>query len=53
MMSLTQFDAHAKRSGLRTWMPVQTNTLGAVPLTFTDPQPANLATRFYRLRSNP
>ena len=38
---------------LRTWTPLQTNTLGAAPLSFTDPQTALFRTRFYRLRSSP
>ncbi len=38
---------------LRTWMPLQTNTLGAAPLSFGDPLAALFATRFYRLRSGP
>jgi len=38
-------------SDLRTWTPLRTNTLGAAPLTFTDP--ARFPTRFYRLRSGP
>jgi hypothetical protein len=38
---------------LRTWLPLQTNTLGAAPLSFSDPQAALFPTRFYRLRSGP
>ena len=38
---------------LRTWTPLQTNTLGAAPLSFGDPQTALFHTRFYRLRSGP
>jgi len=38
---------------LRTWTPLQTNTLGAAPLSFTDPRAAIFPTRFYRLRSGP
>src|SRR5260370_27749572 len=38
---------------LRTWAPLQTNTLGAAPLSFSDPQAALFHTRFYRLRSGP
>ena len=38
---------------LRTWTPLQTNTLGAAPLSFSDPQAARFPTRFYRLRSAP
>jgi len=38
---------------LRTWTPLQTNTLGAAPLAFSDPQTALFHTRFYRLRSGP
>jgi hypothetical protein len=38
---------------LQTWSPLQTNTLGSGSLTFTDPQPALLPSRFYRLRSSP
>jgi hypothetical protein len=38
---------------LRTWTPLQTNTLGAVPLPFSDPLAALFPTRFYRLRSGP
>jgi uncharacterized delta-60 repeat protein len=38
---------------LRTWTPLQTNTLGAAPLSFSDPQAALSPTRFYRLRSGP
>lgn len=36
---------------LQTWTELQTNTLGSGPLPFTDPQPASLPSRFYRLRS--
>ncbi len=38
---------------LRTWTPLQTNTLGAALLSFSDPQAALFPTRFYRLRSGP
>jgi len=38
---------------LRTWMPLQTNTLGAAALSFSDTQSAVFPTRFYRLRSGP
>ncbi len=38
---------------LRTWTPLQTNTLGAGPLSFSDLQAAVFPTRFYRLRSRP
>jgi uncharacterized delta-60 repeat protein len=38
---------------LRTWTPLQTNTLAAAPLPFTDLQTALFRTRFYRLRSSP
>ena len=38
---------------LQSWTPLQTNTLGNGPLRFTDPQPARLPSRFYRLRSGP
>jgi uncharacterized delta-60 repeat protein len=38
---------------LRTWTPLRTNTLGAAPLSFSDPQSALFRTRFYRLRSGP
>src|SRR6266568_1651063 len=38
---------------LRTWTPLQTNTLGAAPLSFSDTQAALFRTRFYRLRSGP
>jgi len=38
---------------LRTWTPLQTNTLGAAPRSFSDPQAALFPTRFYRLRSGP
>jgi hypothetical protein len=38
---------------LRTWTPLQTNTLGAAPLPFSDLQAAMFRTRFYRLRSGP
>ena len=37
---------------LQIWTPLQTNTLGAGPLSFSDPQAA-FPTRFYRLRSRP
>ncbi len=40
-------------TNLRTWMPLQTNTLGAAPLPFSDTQTALFPTRFYRLRSGP
>jgi hypothetical protein len=33
------------------WLPVSTNTLVGGTSYFTDPQPANLPARFYRLRS--
>jgi hypothetical protein len=33
------------------WIPVATNTLTADSSYFSDPQPANLPGRFYRLRS--
>ena len=38
---------------LRTWTPLRTNTLGTGPLSFSDPQPARLPSRFFRLRSGP
>ncbi len=38
---------------LRTWTPLQTKTLGAAPLSFSDPETALFSTRFYRLRSGP
>ncbi len=38
---------------LRNWTPLQTNTLGAAPLSFSDLQTALLPVRFYRLRSGP
>jgi len=38
---------------LQTWTPLQTNTLGSGPLIFTDPQPALLPSRFFRLHSQP
>jgi hypothetical protein len=38
---------------LRTWAPLQTNTLAAAPLSFSDLQTALFPTRFYRLRSGP
>jgi len=38
---------------LRTWTPLQTNTLGAAPLSFSDLEAALFPTRFYRLRSRP
>ena len=38
---------------LRAWAPLQTNTLGAAPLSFSDPQATLFPTRFYRLRSGP
>ncbi len=38
---------------LQTWTPLQTNTFGVAPVPFTDPQPASLPSRFYRLRSGP
>jgi len=40
-------------TNLRAWTPLQTNTLGAAPLSFSDPQTALFLTRFYRLRSGP
>jgi len=33
------------------WVPVQTNTLPAIPVQFTDPDAASLSLKFYRLRS--
>jgi uncharacterized delta-60 repeat protein len=38
---------------LRTWRPLQTNTLGAASVSFTDLKAALFPTRFYRLRSVP
>jgi len=38
---------------LTAWTPLRTNTLGAAPLSFSDPQAALFRTRFYRLRSSP
>ena len=38
---------------LQTWTPLRTNTLGAAPLSVSDPQAAALSSRFYRLRSPP
>jgi uncharacterized delta-60 repeat protein len=38
---------------LSTWTPLQTNTLGAAPRSFSDLQAALFRTRFYRLRSGP
>lgn len=38
-------------SDFNTWKPVQTNTLGANPLQFTESPSSTNATRFYRLRS--
>jgi hypothetical protein len=38
---------------LRTWTPLQTNTLVAAPLSFSDPRAAMFRTRFYRLRLGP
>jgi hypothetical protein len=38
---------------LRTWMPLQTNTLAAAPLSFSDLEAALFPTRFYRLRAGP
>ncbi len=38
---------------LRIWTPIQTNTLGAAPLSFIDPQSTLLPSRFYRLQSGP
>ncbi len=38
---------------LQTWTELQTNTLGALPVPFADPQPAIGGSRFYRLRSPP
>ena len=40
-------------TNLRSWTPLQTNTLGAAPLSFSDPQAAIFRSRFYRLRSGP
>ncbi len=37
---------------LRIWTPLQTNTLGADPLSLSDPQ-TGVTSRFYRLRSGP
>jgi hypothetical protein len=33
------------------WIPVATNTVTSGTSYFSDPQPANLPNRFYRLRS--
>ena len=38
---------------LKTWTPLQTNTLGGGPIPFTDSQSALLPSRFYRVRSGP
>ncbi len=35
---------------LLNWIPLQTNTLGVGPLSFTDPTSANFPNRFYRAR---
>src|SRR5262249_24824776 len=35
---------------LQSWTAVQTNTFGAAPLYFSDPQPGTSADRFYRAR---
>jgi hypothetical protein len=40
-------------TNLRTWTPLQTNTLGATSLSFTDLNAPLFPTRFYRLRSGP
>jgi hypothetical protein len=40
-------------TNLRTWTPLQTNTLVAAPLSFSDPRAAMFRTRFYRLRLGP
>jgi hypothetical protein len=36
-------------SNLTDWTPIATNTLGAAPMHFTDPQSAQFPQRFYRL----
>lgn len=36
---------------LQNWTPLEAITLGSSPLPFTDPEPATLPSRFYRLRS--
>jgi hypothetical protein len=38
---------------LKSWTPLQTNTLGACPIPFSDAQPASLPCRFYRVRTGP
>ncbi|MEK7677126.1 MAG: immunoglobulin domain-containing protein [Verrucomicrobiota bacterium] len=38
---------------LQTWTPMQTNTLGASPVYFSDPESTALSNRFYRLRLGP
>jgi len=38
---------------LKNWTPVQTNTLGATPITFTDSQSAMQPNAFYRARPGP
>jgi hypothetical protein len=43
----------AASADLRTWTPLQTNTLGTGPIPFSDPQPARLPSRFYRVRMGP
>jgi hypothetical protein len=40
-------------TNLRTWTPLQTNTLGTAPLHFSDLNTPLFPTRFYRLRSGP
>jgi hypothetical protein len=36
---------------LQSWIPLQTNTLGAPSLLFIDPQSTTVTNRFYRLRA--
>jgi hypothetical protein len=40
-------------TNLTDWAPLQTNSLGAAPVYFTDPDSANRARRFYRGRLRP
>ncbi len=40
-------------SDLKVWVPLQTNTLGSLPISFTDTQAPGISNRFYRLRKGP
>ena len=50
MPDLIDWRARAPSVSNPVWLPVSTNTLAGGTSYFSDPQPANLFSRFYRLR---